>query len=33
MQAGTRAYPDHFPAQHLKKPGLEADLKAAPNRH
>jgi NAD(P)-dependent dehydrogenase (short-subunit alcohol dehydrogenase family) len=30
MQAGTRPYPDHFPPQHLKKPGLEADLKAAP---
>jgi NAD(P)-dependent dehydrogenase (short-subunit alcohol dehydrogenase family) len=30
MQAGTRAYPDTFPAQHLKKPGLEADLKLAP---
>ena len=30
MQAGARAYPDHFPAQHLKKPGLEADLKSAP---
>ena len=30
MQAGTRAYPNTFPAQHLKKPGLEADLKLAP---
>jgi NAD(P)-dependent dehydrogenase (short-subunit alcohol dehydrogenase family) len=30
MQAGTREYPDKFPAQHLKKPGLEADLKKAP---
>ena len=30
MQAGTREYPDKFPAQHLKKPGLEADLKQAP---
>jgi NAD(P)-dependent dehydrogenase (short-subunit alcohol dehydrogenase family) len=30
MQAGMRAYPDTFPAQHLKKPGLEADLKLAP---
>ena len=30
MQAGTRAYPDRFPAQHLRKPGLEADLKEAP---
>jgi NAD(P)-dependent dehydrogenase (short-subunit alcohol dehydrogenase family) len=30
MQAGTRAYPDRFPPQHLKKPGLEADLKVPP---
>src|SRR5436190_18140985 len=30
MQAGTRPYPDHFPPQHLTKPGLEADLKSAP---
>ncbi|MBC8036614.1 MAG: SDR family oxidoreductase [Rhizobiales bacterium] len=30
MQAGQRNYPAKFPAQHLKKPGLEADLKAAP---
>jgi NAD(P)-dependent dehydrogenase (short-subunit alcohol dehydrogenase family) len=30
MQAGQREYPAKFPAQHLKKPGLEADLKAAP---
>src|SRR5262245_21263439 len=30
MQAGTRVYPDAFPAQHLKKPGLEADLMLAP---
>jgi hypothetical protein len=30
MQAGTREYPDTFPAQHLKKPGHEADLKKAP---
>ena len=29
-QAGTRAYPDSFPAQHLKKPGLEKDLKLPP---
>jgi NAD(P)-dependent dehydrogenase (short-subunit alcohol dehydrogenase family) len=29
-QAGTREYPDTFPAQHLQKPGLESDLKAAP---
>jgi NAD(P)-dependent dehydrogenase (short-subunit alcohol dehydrogenase family) len=29
-QGGMRAYPDTFPAQHLKKPGLEADLKLAP---
>ncbi|HUR44041.1 MAG TPA: SDR family oxidoreductase [Aestuariivirga sp.] len=30
MQAGQRQYPAKFPAQHLKKPGLEADLKTAP---
>jgi NAD(P)-dependent dehydrogenase (short-subunit alcohol dehydrogenase family) len=30
MQAGARQYPDRFPAQHLTKPGLEADLKKAP---
>ena len=30
MQAGARQYPDTFPAQHLKKPGLEADLEKAP---
>jgi hypothetical protein len=30
MQAGARDYPDKFPAQHLNKPGLEADLKTAP---
>jgi len=30
MQAGTRTYPDEFPAQHLKKPGLEGDLRKAP---
>jgi NAD(P)-dependent dehydrogenase (short-subunit alcohol dehydrogenase family) len=30
MQAGARHYPDRFPAQHFEKPGLEADLKAAP---
>jgi len=30
MQAGTRKYPDEFPAQHLKKPGLEGDLRKAP---
>jgi NAD(P)-dependent dehydrogenase (short-subunit alcohol dehydrogenase family) len=30
MQAGDREYPSKFPAQHLQKPGLEADLKAAP---
>ena len=29
-QAGARDYSDRFPAQHLKKPGLEADLKVAP---
>jgi NAD(P)-dependent dehydrogenase (short-subunit alcohol dehydrogenase family) len=31
MQAGTRDYPaPPLPAQHLKKPGLEADLELAP---
>jgi hypothetical protein len=30
MQTGMRAYPDRFPAQHLRKPGLEADLKEPP---
>jgi NAD(P)-dependent dehydrogenase (short-subunit alcohol dehydrogenase family) len=30
VQAGERSYPQKFPAQHLKKPGLEADLKQAP---
>src|SRR6188472_3988730 len=30
MQAGARMYPVEFPKQHLKKPGLEADLKVAP---
>ncbi len=30
MQAGQRDYPAKFPAQHLRKPGLEADLKTAP---
>lgn len=30
MQAGARRYPTKFPKQHLKKPGLEADLKLAP---
>jgi NAD(P)-dependent dehydrogenase (short-subunit alcohol dehydrogenase family) len=30
MQAGQRQYPDKFPAQHLEKPGREADLKSAP---
>jgi len=30
VQAGTRDYPDTFPAQHLKTPGREADLKTAP---
>jgi hypothetical protein len=30
MQAGAREYPVHFPKQHLKKPGLEADLQQAP---
>lgn len=30
MQAGQREYPDAFPAQHLKKPGRESDLRKAP---
>jgi NAD(P)-dependent dehydrogenase (short-subunit alcohol dehydrogenase family) len=30
MQAGQRDYPEKFPAQHLEKPGLEADLDLAP---
>jgi NAD(P)-dependent dehydrogenase (short-subunit alcohol dehydrogenase family) len=30
MQAGTRDYPDKFPAQHLAKPGREAKLKQPP---
>ena len=31
VQAGKRAYPAKFPAQHLKKPGLEKDLAYKPN--
>jgi hypothetical protein len=30
MQAGVRAYPGSFPKQHLRKPGLEAELKPQP---
>jgi NAD(P)-dependent dehydrogenase (short-subunit alcohol dehydrogenase family) len=30
MQVGQREYPAAFPQQHLKKPGLEADLKVKP---
>jgi len=30
MQAGAREYPDSFSKQHLKKPGLEAELDPAP---
>jgi len=30
MQAGQREYRDSFPAQHLKKPGKESELKPAP---
>jgi NAD(P)-dependent dehydrogenase (short-subunit alcohol dehydrogenase family) len=30
MQAGEREYPQSFPAQHLAKPGLEADLEQPP---
>lgn len=30
MQVGQRQYPSEFPAQHVKKPGLESDLKVRP---
>jgi NAD(P)-dependent dehydrogenase (short-subunit alcohol dehydrogenase family) len=30
-QAGTRKQPEQTPAQHLKKPGLEADMQLKPN--
>jgi len=30
MQAGSRTYPTAFPKQHLKKPGLEAELELQP---
>jgi NAD(P)-dependent dehydrogenase (short-subunit alcohol dehydrogenase family) len=30
MQAGAREYPSEFPAEHLKKPGLERELKLKP---
>jgi NAD(P)-dependent dehydrogenase (short-subunit alcohol dehydrogenase family) len=30
MQAGQRDYPEGFPAQHLKKPGLEAEMQLKP---
>ncbi len=30
MQAGQREYPAHFTGQHLKKPGLEAELEIKP---
>jgi NAD(P)-dependent dehydrogenase (short-subunit alcohol dehydrogenase family) len=30
MQVGQRQYPSEFPAQHVTKPGLEADLKVRP---
>jgi NAD(P)-dependent dehydrogenase (short-subunit alcohol dehydrogenase family) len=30
MQAGQRAYPTEFPAEHLEKPGLEQDLALTP---
>lgn len=30
MQAGARQYPDSFPKQHLKKPGLESELHPSP---
>jgi NAD(P)-dependent dehydrogenase (short-subunit alcohol dehydrogenase family) len=30
MQAGQRQYPSKFPAQHVQKPGIEAELKVQP---
>ncbi len=30
MQAGVRSYPSAFPKQHLRKPGLEAELEPKP---
>ena len=30
MQAGQREYPSHFPKQHLRKPGVEAELEVQP---
>ena len=30
VQTGQRAYPDEVPAQHLEKPGLEADMQLKP---
>jgi NAD(P)-dependent dehydrogenase (short-subunit alcohol dehydrogenase family) len=30
MQAGARAYPTSFPKQHLRKPGIEAELSVKP---
>ncbi|TMJ43137.1 MAG: SDR family oxidoreductase [Alphaproteobacteria bacterium] len=30
MQAGHDKYPNEFPAQHIRKPGLEAELKQPP---
>ncbi len=30
MQAGMRDYPSSFPRQHLKKPGVEAELEVKP---
>jgi NAD(P)-dependent dehydrogenase (short-subunit alcohol dehydrogenase family) len=30
MQAGQRRYPSEFPAQHVKKPGIEAELRLQP---
>ena len=32
-QAGARKQPEDLPVQHLKKPGLEADLELKPNSH
>ena len=32
-QAGARAQPEELPAQHIRKPGLEAELELQPNFH
>jgi NAD(P)-dependent dehydrogenase (short-subunit alcohol dehydrogenase family) len=33
VQAGLRKEPDEMPAQHIRKPGLEAELELKPNSH